>query len=191
MKHAEITVWLDRIDGLWDNRKLSPAIRELLVERVGKMPELPLAEACEVLKRLRLQTGAFAPVEKIVAEMQLRHRQVVAGIARQESGLAANRAAYNAPVENVKAEHEAAREFVRKLSQSDMIRLRDRCLSRGSKFVRVLVSGETPDGIKPDESAKPLDWSDRDTILSRLWVCLGLWMEHNGLNDWSEPGVSA
>lgn len=190
MTGTEIGRWLDEIDGLWDHRKLSGTLRTLLIEEVSQLRAIPFEESCEVLKRLRLGTGAFAPVEKIVEAMRLRDRQVAANVARQNAGFAANRAAAVAEdPPDASAEHAAARDFVRRTPLEELHRLRDRCRSRKSPFVRCLVEDKPPH--RKDLSAEAVDWSTHDAILSHLWVCMGLWMEHAGVNDWSPIGDAA
>lgn len=204
MTGTEIGRWLDEIDGLWDHRKLSGTLRTLLIEEVSQLRAIPFEESCEVLKRLRLGTGAFAPVEKIVEAMRLRDRQVAANVARQNAGFAANRAAAVAEdPPDASADHAAARAFVRRTPLEELHRLRDRCRSRRSKYARCLMdnlapieskilgSGTTAKAVEKPAQVIPLDWSDRDAILERLWVCMGLWMEHTGANNWSPIGDAA
>lgn len=184
MTADEVVKLTQHIDKLWPDSTASDANRIEFGKR-AKPISLPYERACEIVGEVRWRAKWRSPeYAQIIDALSLESRRVAANVQRQEAGFAANRQP-SEPAENIPAEHQAAREFVRGLSQTRLIELRDRVLSRRSPFVRSLVSDQTPVGIKPDESTAPLDWAKRETVLARLWVCMGLWMEHMGVNGWS------
>lgn len=203
MNATDAKVMCEFTHARWPDNTISDELWRDFGERLQRHPPLPLPRAKEIVGEFRWKAKTYRnpDLPELERALALEARVVAANVARQNAGLEANRAALHERPEDIAAEHEAAREFVRVTPLEELHRLRDRCRSRGSKFVRCLMDNLTPieskiigggttaKVVEKPAQVVPLDWSSRDAILDRLWVCMGLAMEHNGLNDWSPIGT--
>jgi hypothetical protein len=176
----------DYVSDQWPGCTITSTLWDEFRRRIETHPHMPVRRALEVVNDFRWKSKYKNPdLPDLERELGLAARQCQAGIARQNSQIDASRAARLAEPEDATREHEAAREFVRGLTDAQLLDLRDRVLRRSSKFVRLMVTDNSLGDAKRDAQLPALDWSDRDAVLSRLWVCMGLWMEHTGVNRWA------